>query len=162
MDNLEKEELMIVVYRFCRVAFGVSSSPFLLSATLRHHLKSYENEDAGFVRKVLEGFYVDDFNSGADSVEEAFTLYHKINSRMEEASFRLRKWSLNSEDLMKKIQNDHVETRATQQCREDLKEDDNMYAKTTVGGVDELEDKEQKVLGEIWNRAHDTIVFKFD
>ncbi|XP_078384164.1 uncharacterized protein LOC144666642 [Oculina patagonica] len=124
MDDLDKEEPMVVVYRFCRVVFGVSSSPFLLSATLRHHLKSYENEDAEFVRKVLEEFYVDDFNSGADSVEEAFTLYQKIKSRLEEASFRLRKWSSNSEDLIKKIQNDRVETRATEQCGESLKEDD--------------------------------------
>ena len=162
VDDLDKEEPMIVVYRFCRVVFGVSSSPFLLSATLRHHLKSYENEDAEFVRKVLKEFYVDDFNSGADSVEEAFTLYQKIKSRLEEASFRLRKWSSNSKDLMKKIQNDRVETRATEQCGENLKEDDDTYAKTTVGGVDELEDKEQKILGEIWNRVDDKIVFKFD
>lgn len=162
MDDLEKEEPMIVIYRFCRVVFGVSSSPFLLSATLRHHLVSYEKEDPEFVRKVLEEFYVDDFNSGADSVEEAFTLYQKTKSRLEEASFRLRKWSSNSEDLMKKIRNDRVETRATQRHEEDIKEDDDTYAKTSVGGVDELEDKEQKVLGEIWNRADDTIIFKFD
>ena len=116
VDDLEKEEPMIVVYRFCRVVFGVRSSPCLSSATLRHHLKSYENEDAEFVSMVLEEFYVDDFNLGADSVEEAFTLYQKIKSQLEEARFRLRKWSSNCEDLMKKIQNDRDETRATQQC----------------------------------------------
>ncbi|KAL9972204.1 hypothetical protein ACROYT_G018464 [Oculina patagonica] len=113
MDDLDKEEPMVVVYRFCRVVFGV-----------------------------LEEFYVDDFNSGADKVVEAFTLYQKIKSRLEEASFRLRKWSSNSEDLMKKIQNECVETRATQQCGENLKEDDDTNAETTVGGVDELKDKE--------------------
>lgn len=63
---------------------------------------------------------------------------------------------------MKKIQNDRVETRATQRREENIKEDDDTYAKISVGGVDELEDKEQKVLGEIWNRADDTIIFKFD
>lgn len=39
-----------------------------------------EKEDPEFVRKLLEEFYVDDFNSGADSVEEAFTLYQKTKS----------------------------------------------------------------------------------
>ena len=41
-------------------------------------------------------------------------------------------------------------------------EDDDTYAKTTVGSLDELEDKEQKVLGEVWNRVEDTIIYKFD
>ena len=51
VDDLQKEEPMIVVYRFCRVVFGVSSSPFLLSATLRHHLHTYIQEDPEFVKK---------------------------------------------------------------------------------------------------------------
>ena len=45
---------------------------------------------------------------------------------------------------------------------ENVKEDDDTYAKTAVGSVDELEDKEQKVLGEVWYRVEDTIIYKFD
>ena len=119
-------------------------------------------EDPEFSREVLDGFYVDDSISGADSVEEALTRYRKTESRLEEASFRLRKWSSKSADLTKKTRNDHVETTATQRREGNVKEDEHTYAKTTVGGVEELEDKEQKVLGEIWNRADDTIILKFD
>ena len=32
------EDPKIVVLRFARVAFGLSSSPFLLNATLKHHI----------------------------------------------------------------------------------------------------------------------------
>ena len=161
VDDLQKEEPMIVVYRFCRVVFGVSSSPFLLSATLRHHLQTYIQEDPEFVGKVLEEFYVGGFNLGEDSVEEGFKLYRKIKTRLEEASFRLRKWSSSSAELMKMIRDDRVGEEAARPQEENVKEDDDTYAKTTVGSLDELEDKEQKVLGEVCNRVEDTIIYKF-
>lgn len=54
----------VVVYRFCRVVFGLNASPFLLNTTLRHHIEKYALEDSEFVRKMLDGFYVDDLVSG--------------------------------------------------------------------------------------------------
>ncbi|KAJ7385932.1 hypothetical protein OS493_012260 [Desmophyllum pertusum] len=45
---------------------------------------------------------------------------------------------------------------------EDYLSTDYRKYRATVRGLDELEEKEQKVLREIWNRVEDTIVFKFD
>ena len=48
----------VTVYRFTRVTFGVSSSPFLLNATIRHHMESYKEQDPEFVEKFLSSIYV--------------------------------------------------------------------------------------------------------
>ena len=54
--------------RFCRVTFGVKSSPFLLNATIRHHLGKFGQSRV--VEELLENLYVDDWLSGADSESE--------------------------------------------------------------------------------------------
>lgn len=63
-DNPFSEEPKIIVFRLARVAFGLSSSPFLLNATLEHHIMTYESEDPEFVQKLLQSLYVDDIISG--------------------------------------------------------------------------------------------------
>jgi hypothetical protein len=44
VKDVENEDQETLVYRFCRVAFGLNSSPFLLNATLRHHVSTYVEE----------------------------------------------------------------------------------------------------------------------
>ena len=48
------------VYRFARVAFGVSSSPLFLNATIRHHLTSTDISKE-FAKSVLKSLHGDDF-----------------------------------------------------------------------------------------------------
>ena len=61
-------------YRFCRVPFGVISSPFILGATTEHHLESYENDIAEQLKNDL---YVDNVITGTNDVGEAIKLYTK-------------------------------------------------------------------------------------
>ncbi|GFS50132.1 integrase catalytic domain-containing protein [Trichonephila clavipes] len=54
-----------------RVNFGVSSSPFLLAATIRHHIEKYKHEFPDTVGLLDRNFYVDDLISGGNEFEEA-------------------------------------------------------------------------------------------
>ena len=74
LDDINSCHLLgIQVLWFARVVFGVASSPFLLSATLKHHIESFELLDPEFVKKFQRSMYVDDITFGADNVKE--TLY---------------------------------------------------------------------------------------
>ena len=68
IEDIECETPQISVLRFARVVFGVASSPFLLNATIRHHIQGYQADDPSFVTKFLYSIYVDDLTFGTDSI----------------------------------------------------------------------------------------------
>ena len=91
-DDLFSEEPKIIVLRFARVAFGLSSSPFLLRASLKRHIMIKESEDPELVQKLLHSLYVDDIISGDSDVMGAYKLYIKGKSRLAEGGFNARKF----------------------------------------------------------------------
>ena len=76
-DDVKKEYPEVIVLRFARVVFGVSSSPFLLNATVKHHPEGYKEKDPEYVETFQRSIYVDDLSSGGDTDEEAYELYIK-------------------------------------------------------------------------------------
>ena len=89
----------VVVYRFLRLVFGLTSSPFILNATIRHHLEKFKDSDSLFVDKFLQDLYVDDSTSGCNTVDEGKAFYEKSMSIMSSGGFVLRKWVTNSKEL---------------------------------------------------------------
>ena len=95
-----------MVMRFARVVFGGNSSPFILNATIRHHLNTCLPVDSPLARELLKSLYVDDYVSGDGDVDSAFILSKKIKLCLKSGGFNMRKWNSNSEELLKALQED--------------------------------------------------------
>ena len=135
LDDIHKDNPKELVYRFCRVVFRVTSSLFLLNATIKQHLQKYANENPELVKALLNSLYVDVMASGESTVERSFDLF--VNSRkiMAEGGFNLRKWHSNSPQLRCIIQGcDKLsEHEASHQVTKGaFREEDDTYAKTTL------------------------------
>jgi hypothetical protein len=87
--------------RFCRVTFGVTSSPFLLNATIRHHLALFPETKA--VVELKNNLYVDDWLTGADSEQEVVEMFAEAQSVMDKAQMTLTKWNSNSKMVCDKV-----------------------------------------------------------
>ena len=101
VDDVNSAEPKIVEYRFSQVVFGVTSSPFLLNATLLRHITSYERENPKFVNQLLRfvcrwsEFKPWGCGQGIPTL--------KSGDRMARGGLNLRKWLTNSRPLMEKI-----------------------------------------------------------
>lgn len=94
----------IRIMRFNRVTFGVKSSPFLLNATIRHHLNKCEQSNV--VKELQENLYVDDWLSGSDSTAGVGDMFVEAGQIMAKANMMLAKWSTNSKDIRENLMMD--------------------------------------------------------
>lgn len=69
VKNIKQDPPEVYVLRFARVVFGVSSSPFLVNATIKHHLEQFRDSHPDLAQTLTQSTYVDDVVSGADSEE---------------------------------------------------------------------------------------------
>lgn len=84
-----KEE--IKVYQHNRVVFGITSSPFLLSAVIRYHLTKYPDLKE-IAQKLQKSFYVDNCVTSVDSTSELEEFVSMSTKMMAEAKMDLRLW----------------------------------------------------------------------
>nr|XP_042913638.1 uncharacterized protein LOC122273680 [Parasteatoda tepidariorum] len=86
-------------YRHCRVVFDVSSSPFLLNATINYHLglQKFQTESLkNTIDNLREGFYVDNLVTSVNNVDELEHLKSQAIQIMREGGFELRCWASNT------------------------------------------------------------------
>ena len=89
-------------WRMTRVTFGVTSSPFLATASLRQ--AGLDHADEHFTAKLIpDTFYVDDFIYRADTKETAFAIFSDLSELLSKRCFNLRKWRSNDKKLLCQI-----------------------------------------------------------
>ncbi|GFT98235.1 reverse transcriptase domain-containing protein [Trichonephila clavipes] len=98
-ENPDGPEELIQSYRMTHVLFGVSSSLFLLAATIKHHLKRYVEKFPETCEMLNNSLYVDNLISGRENVEQAFKTSLESVDIFKGASMILRKWQTNSPEL---------------------------------------------------------------
>ena len=98
--------------------------------------------------KVRKKFYVDDLNTGVNSLREGVELVKKIKVWFSEAQFNVRKFRSNSKELLtyfETLQNVNI-------------------INNTVNKevVDSKINNEQKILGILWDEIEDNLIFRLD
>ena len=74
-DDVSADEPNTIKLQFSRAVFGISSSPFLLNATVKYHLQKFVATHPGTVMAVSNSIYVDDIVFGAEDEETTYNLY---------------------------------------------------------------------------------------
>ena len=114
-------------YRMTRVIFGVNASPFLLQATIRLHLKLYEQSDPELVDLLRRDIYCDDLITSVGTEEEAEQVKSRTQSIFIDVRMVMTKWSQS------------VSTKAAER------------------NIDESSETDRKVLGVSWQPAPDIL-----
>ena len=143
VDSDNPADSNVVTYRFNRLVFGLTSSPYILNATIHHHLNSYRENYPEFVKLVLNNLYVDDYACSFDTKEESFEHFQKLKLCFLAGGFKLRKWASNCKSLLEDIDSYERSLDANSQSHPICKDD------------------KLKVLGLIWNKQEDTMQFDF-
>ncbi|XP_055931931.1 uncharacterized protein LOC129962215 [Argiope bruennichi] len=87
------------IMQMTRLPFGCETSPFILSAVIKHHIAKFEAERPDSVSMLNSGSYVDDLYFGEDSAMEAFVLSSDAVTILRSGGFKLRKLRSNNSDL---------------------------------------------------------------
>jgi hypothetical protein len=157
IDDISKEPPDVLTFRFTRVVFGVTASPFLLNATIQHHLEGYSPCDT--IEKLMKSLYVDDLVTGADDENEAYSLFLESKNILKQGGFNLRKFRSNSAMLQMMIDQPEMSNSSTTAPKFDV---DETYASATLGSTHDQHCGESKVLGVRWNVDTDQLVMSLE
>ena len=95
-ENPHDECSPLKIYRFKSVLFGSTASPFLLNATLKHHLESENNYIS---KEILDNVYIDNLYLTSDRETELLDNKLVCAETLKKAGFSLHEWYSNSSSV---------------------------------------------------------------
>ncbi|UYV71063.1 hypothetical protein LAZ67_8001573 [Cordylochernes scorpioides] len=93
------EDGRLITYRHKRVVFGITTSPYLLKATLSLHLDKTPEHLKITAEQLKSSFYVDNCLSSFQNVEETEKFVKESTELLSTACFNLRDWVSNVTDF---------------------------------------------------------------
>ncbi|GFS91553.1 uncharacterized protein NPIL_251171 [Nephila pilipes] len=97
--NIEGERDMIT-YRFKLVLFGVNSTTFLLSITIKNYIEQFHSEQPTATSLLDICLYVNELIADEDSVQNALEVSRSTKQIVQKVRMTLRKWITNESKLM--------------------------------------------------------------
>ena len=136
----------ILEYRFTRVIFGATPSPYVLGSTLQKHVKQFNEEYPQTAKALLEDTYVDDVQSGGESIAELQRFKDETTKIMGKGGFTLHKW--------------HSNAKLLEDCTTDFTAPN--QSSLTLTTDNEKESRTTKILGIPRHKEEDTLQICFD
>ncbi|XP_063827477.1 uncharacterized protein LOC135076893 [Ostrinia nubilalis] len=125
-------------YDLTTVTFGTAAAPYLAVRTLNQLAEDEAQTFPDTAPVIKNSFYMDDLMTGNDNIEATIKMCEEIRTILKGGGFNMQKWSSNSEEVLKYLQEGESSTK------------DKIEIKL---------DKIIKILGLTWDRKDDT--FKF-
>ncbi|KAJ4447481.1 hypothetical protein ANN_09488 [Periplaneta americana] len=89
----------VTTYCFTHLPFGLTCSPFLLSATLRELTYLHKSTFPNAADLIDNSTFMDDFVASGENNNQVISLYYEITGLMNIFSLPMAKWATNSEQL---------------------------------------------------------------
>jgi hypothetical protein len=89
----------VVTYRFSRLPFGLTCSPFLLSATVRELATMCREKYPNAAPLIVSNMFMDDFVAGIKDDNGAVSIYYELSALMKTIKLPMAKWATSCEEL---------------------------------------------------------------
>ncbi|GJQ66386.1 hypothetical protein Trydic_g8493 [Trypoxylus dichotomus] len=99
-ENFMDPSKPLHIYQLNTVTYGTASAPYLAVKCLKQLAIEHMDNFPRAANAIVHDFYVDDFLSGSDTVEEAQLLCNQVSQILQGGCFELRKWISNNPQIL--------------------------------------------------------------